>query len=78
LHGRADCGIAIRAVANAAGLDFVPILWERFDLVVRQREYFRAPMQAATDFWRTSAIRTHAKELGGYDLDDIGRIRFTH
>jgi putative molybdopterin biosynthesis protein len=76
--GRADCGIAIRAVADAAGLGFVPILWERFDLVVRQREYFRAPMQAAADFWRSPAIRAHAKELGGYDLADIGRIRFTH
>jgi excisionase family DNA binding protein len=30
--GRADCGIAVRAVAATAGLDFVPILWERFDL----------------------------------------------
>jgi excisionase family DNA binding protein len=76
--GRADCGIAIRAVADGAGLGFVPILWERFDLVVRQREYFRAPMQAVTDFWRTPAVRSYAKELGGYDLSDIGRIRYAH
>src|SRR5215471_9259724 len=41
----ADCGIAIRAVALAAGLEFVPITWERFDLVVRQRDYFRPPLQ---------------------------------
>ena len=38
--GRADCGIATRAVAQAAGLDFVPLTWERFDLVLRQRDYF--------------------------------------
>ncbi|MEZ5785017.1 MAG: substrate-binding domain-containing protein [Xanthobacteraceae bacterium] len=25
--GHADCGIATRSVANAAGLGFVPILW---------------------------------------------------
>ncbi len=47
--GRADCGIAFRAVALSAGLDFVPLLWERFDLVVRQRHYFRPPMQAFAD-----------------------------
>jgi hypothetical protein len=29
--GRADCGIATRSVANAAGLDFVSLTWERFD-----------------------------------------------
>src|SRR5215813_13138748 len=43
--GRADCGIATRSVANAAGLDFVPITWERFDITMRQRDYFRPPLQ---------------------------------
>jgi excisionase family DNA binding protein len=28
--GRADCGIATRSVAEAAGLDFVAVTWERF------------------------------------------------
>ena len=44
--GRADCGIATRAVAQAAGLDFVPLTWERFDLVLRQRDYFLPGPQA--------------------------------
>jgi molybdate-binding protein len=43
--GRADCGLASRSVANAAGLGFVSLAWERFDLVVRQRNYFRKPLQ---------------------------------
>ena len=44
--GRADCGIATRAVAQAAGLDFVPLTWERFDLALRQRDYFLPGLQA--------------------------------
>ena len=44
--GRADCGIATRSVATAAGLDFVPLTWERFDLVLRQRDYFLPRPQA--------------------------------
>ncbi len=44
--GRADCGVATRAVAQAAGLDFVPLAWERFDLVLRQRDYFLPGPQA--------------------------------
>jgi putative molybdopterin biosynthesis protein len=75
--GRADCGIATRSAANAAGLDFAPIVWERFDLVVRQRDYFRRPMQALLDFLRAPAIAARGKELGGYDLADAGKIRFT-
>ena len=45
--GRADCGIATRSVALAAGLDFVPLTWERFDLVLRQRDYFLPPAAGA-------------------------------
>ena len=37
--GRIDCGIATRSVARSAGLDFLPLTWERFDLVMRQRDY---------------------------------------
>ena len=44
--GRADCGIATRAAAKSAGLDFVPLLWENFDLLMRQRSYFRPAIQA--------------------------------
>lgn len=42
--GQADCGIATRATARSAGLDFVPLAWESFDLAMRQRSYFRPAM----------------------------------
>ena len=48
--GRADTGIATRGVANAAGLDFVSILWEPFDMVMRQRDYFQPQLQALLRF----------------------------
>ena len=67
--GRADCGIATRAVALAAGLDFVPLTWERFDLALRQRDYFMPGPQALFGFLRTAAFRERAAELGGYDDD---------
>jgi putative molybdopterin biosynthesis protein len=74
--GRADCGIAFRAVASGAGLDFVPIVWERFDLILRQRHYFRQPLQAFIKFLQSQAIQTRAQELGGYDVSDAGTVRF--
>jgi len=74
--GRADCGIATRSVATAAGLDFVPILWERFDLVMRQRDYFRPPLQKLIAFARGPALAARAAELGGYDVTDSGSVRF--
>jgi putative molybdopterin biosynthesis protein len=74
-HGRADCGIATRSVASAAALDFVPIVWERFDLAVRQRDYFRPPLQSLFGFLRSAAFASRARELGGYDIADAGAVR---
>jgi excisionase family DNA binding protein len=73
--GRADCGVATRSVANAAGLDFVPIMWERFDVTMRQRDYFRPPLQAFLGFLRTDAFAARAHELGGYDVSGAGAVR---
>jgi excisionase family DNA binding protein len=74
--GSADCGIATRAVAKAAGLDFITLTWESFDLLTRQRSYFRPPMQALIRFLADRRFALRAGELGGYDLSPAGQIRF--
>jgi putative molybdopterin biosynthesis protein len=74
--GRADCGLATRSVAHAAALDFVPISWERFDITVRYRNYFRPPLQAFLVFLRTEAFAARARELGGYDVSSAGAVRY--
>jgi excisionase family DNA binding protein len=73
--GRADCGVATRAVALSAGLDLVPLTWERFDLVLRQRDYFLPLAQALFDFIRKPAFRERAAELTGYDVAEAGAVR---
>ena len=74
--GKADCGIATRAAATSAGLDFVPLLWENFDLLMRQRSYFRPPIQALIGFIGERRLKQRAAELTGYDPAPAGRIRF--
>jgi excisionase family DNA binding protein len=74
--GRADCGIATRSVANAAGLDFVPLAWERFDLVTHPRHYFRPPLQALFALVRAPGLAARAQELGGYDISGAGDVRY--
>jgi excisionase family DNA binding protein len=76
--GEADCGIATRSVARAAALDFRPLVWERFDLVLRQRDYFLPAPQALFSFLRSAAFRARAAELGGYDVDDAGEVRLVN
>lgn len=74
--GHADCGIATRAAATAAGLDFMPLLWENFDLVMRQRSYFKPPVQALMTFMAQPPLRQRAIDLTGYDTAPAGRIRY--
>jgi putative molybdopterin biosynthesis protein len=76
--GRADTGIATRGVANAAGLDFVPLVWEPFDLVMRQRDYFQPPLQSLFNFLHSEELIARARELGGYDLSGAGTVRFVN
>ena len=69
-------GIATRAAARAAGLDFVPLLSENFDLLMRQRSYFRPSMQALVGFLGQQRLQQRAAELAGYDTAPAGQIRF--
>jgi putative molybdopterin biosynthesis protein len=76
LDGRADCGLAIEAVAGRFRLDFLPLHLERFDLALRRSDYFGPSIQSLLAFARTPQFLTTAKALGGYDLSDLGRIAY--
>jgi excisionase family DNA binding protein len=75
--GDVDCGIATRAVADAKGLWFVPLAWERFDLVMRRRTYFEPGIQALLGLMRSEEFLRHAEQLGGFDAHEAGAIRLT-
>jgi putative molybdopterin biosynthesis protein len=74
LDGKADAGLAIRAVARQFHLDFVPLATEELDLIVSRRAYFEAPMQALLAFTRTATFRQYARELSGYDVSELGKV----
>jgi excisionase family DNA binding protein len=76
--GRVDCGIATQSVAKSAGLDFLPLAWDRFDLVMRQRDYFMKGPQALFGFMREAGFLERAAELGGYDVGDAGAVRLVN
>jgi excisionase family DNA binding protein len=73
-EGRADAGFGVAASAGQLGIDFVPLFRERFDLAMRRRDYFAAPVQTLLEFARGPDFRRHAERLGGYDLSRLGEI----
>jgi excisionase family DNA binding protein len=74
--GHCDCGIATRAIARAAELDFVPLVTEQFDILMRQRDSYREPLATFVKMLRSSELAERAAELGGLDVAAAGSIRW--
>ncbi len=74
--GEADAGLGLACTARPLGLGFVPLLRERFDLVVDRRGFFEPPLQALFAFARGEAFAARVAELGGYDTGGLGRVRW--
>jgi putative molybdopterin biosynthesis protein len=74
--GHADCGIATRAVAKAADLNFVPLATESFDILMRQRDSYREPLTSFVKMLRSAELVQRAAELGGLDVSKAGSIRW--
>jgi len=72
--GTADVGLGIMAAAKALGLDFIPLLPERYDLVVPETTYADRRFQALLAVIRSREFQAAAVALGGYDLKDCGTI----
>jgi hypothetical protein len=62
LGGKADVGIALRAVAHFFRPDFIRLAWERFDLAIRRRASFEPPVRKLLGFARSADF---AREGGG-------------
>jgi excisionase family DNA binding protein len=76
--GRADAGLAIRPVANLLGLNFLPLRWERYDLLIAKERFFERGVQLFLGLLHEPAFRQMAQELGGYDLTLSGKMVFPH
>lgn len=74
--GRAEVGLGIEAAARQYGLDFVPLVEERFDLMVWRHAYFEPPMQRLLAFCHSEVFRSRASELGGYDVSGFGTVHY--
>jgi putative molybdopterin biosynthesis protein len=72
--GAADVGVAIESVALAAGLGFVPLTEERFDLVVPAALADTAPVARLLEALEDPAFKREMEHLPGYDTDLVGHV----
>ncbi len=72
----ADATFGLEALAQLHKLAFVPLIEERFDLLVSRRAYFDAPLQRFVRFLTTDAFADHAAGMAGYDVSEAGMVRW--
>lgn len=72
----AEVGFGLAGIAHQFRLDFVPLVRERYDLVVHRRGYFLEPFQKLTAFCRSERFAATAREMGGYDISGFGRVHY--
>jgi molybdate-binding protein len=70
--GIADVGVGVRAAAQALDLEFIPLVWEQYDVVLPGDSVSAAePLITAL---RTPAVRSSIEQLGGYVTEHAGEI----
>ena len=74
--GDADAALGIEAMARRFHLSFLPLVEERFDLLVDRRAYFADPVQTLLTFARGNEFTDKAAAMGGYDLSEAGSVRW--
>lgn len=74
-NGLADTGIGLRPAAQLAGLQFVPLQEEHYDLVIRKDSLAtHAGLRAVLDTIVSGTFRAEIANLGGYDTRETGKI----
>jgi putative molybdopterin biosynthesis protein len=71
--GAVDCCLATRAAARAFGLNFIPLVSERYDLVIRKQHFDLPRIQNLLDILSRSNFRRELEGLGGYDTRVAGQ-----
>ncbi|MFN8521864.1 MAG: molybdopterin biosynthesis protein [Chloroflexota bacterium] len=72
--GTADVGLGIAAAARALKLDFVPILQERYDLIIPRRYLETEHLQALLELLRQPSFQQRVGAIEGYDARDMGCV----
>jgi len=76
LSGRADAGPGIRAVAGLLGIDFIPLRWERFDLMISKKRFFNEGIQRFLGLLHEKEFHEMTTRLDGYDVNLGGKMVF--
>jgi len=76
LEGKADVTFGLATLASQFRLGFIPVIEERYDLLVDRRAWFEPTWQKFIRFCQSKAFANRASELTGYNLAQQFHVNF--
>lgn len=76
LEDKADAAFGLAAIAAQYRLPFVPIIEERFDLLIDRHAWFEPALQRFWALCHSNQLTARAKDLAGYDVSNFGYVHF--
>ena len=73
-RGDVDVGLGAQSAASAVGLDFIPLVKERYDLIMLKESLESAPFNLIPEVVRSEAFLAMLGSMPGYDTSETGRI----
>lgn len=70
----ADVGFGVETAARHFGLDFVPLMQERYFFALCKDEWKSAPLNDVLQIMKSADFKQHVNQLGGYDATNAGQV----
>src|SRR5262249_50102759 len=74
--GVADCGLGVRSAAIALDLDFVPVGWERYNLVIPAEHLEHSGVQPLISVLGSDEFKRALAAQPGYDTRETGKVQY--
>ena len=72
--GIADVGVGIEKATKIVGIDFVPLITERYDLVILKTLESEQLINTVKNILSSAQFKAEVKSLGDYDISNTGNI----
>lgn len=76
IDGAADVAFGLEFFAHRFGVSFLPVVTERFDVLVDRAAFFDPQFQKFHSFCRSEAFQKHVSTMTGYTINDVGHTRW--
>lgn len=74
-RGIADVGVGIEKIASQVeGIDFIPLQKERYELVIKKEDMDTPVVQAILEILQSDEFKAEFRDIGGYDISEMGNI----